>query len=329
MQPLLLSTSVRYFMAVAESGSLSAAALRLHVAVSAVSRQVAKLEDLFGCALFERHTRGMEPTDAGQRLVVFARRVQLDADRVIEEVRGVALDGPGVVRVGCVEGLSSGFMPEVMASFRKQFPATAVHLKVAAPDEVSHLLRQGEVEVALKYCVAPEAGLQSVHQQHSPVVALVAPEHLLARRRTVDARELVRHALAVPPAGHTVRTAFDLCCSQHGLQYTPAFTGNAASTMALAAQGHAVMLGGQLGSEHLVREGQLRAVRVVEEAMQARTMHVLVLQDRSLPRRAAAFVDHLVAAIERAGRPRAARGVATGAKTTRPTSRAAHRKSMR
>ena len=52
MQPLLLSTSVRYFMAVAEARSLSAAALRLHVAVSAVSRLVAKLEDLFGCALF-------------------------------------------------------------------------------------------------------------------------------------------------------------------------------------------------------------------------------------------------------------------------------------
>lgn len=303
MKPLLLSTSVRYFMAVAESGSLSAAALRLHVAVSAVSRQVAKLEDMFECQLFDRNAKGVTLTAAGERLLVFSRLIQHDSDRVIEEVRGIAADGVGVVRVGCVEGLSVGFMPGVMASFRQRFPGMSVHLHVATPDDVSRLLRQGEIDVALKYCVAPEQSLISCYQHMSPIMAFVAPAHPLARLRKLTARELVQHPLAVPEQGNTVRTAFDLCCSEQGLSYAPAFTGNAASTMALASQGDAILLSGQLGAAHLVRAGQLVAIRVDEDIMRARAMHVLLLQGRTLPRTANAFVEHLVSAIQRAVKP--------------------------
>jgi len=284
---------------VAESRSISAAAERLHVAVSAVSRQITKLEGAFECALFDRTTKGVELTPAGERLASFVRLIRQDEDHIIEEVRGAAINGSGVVRVGCVEGLSSGFMPAVMSGFRRKFPNISISLHVAAPGEISRMLRQGEVDVVLKYCTAPEPGLESVFSCLSPIMALVAPSHELARSRKVQARDLVRYPLAVPVVGNTVRAAFDLCCSQHGITYTPAFTGNAASMAALAVQGDAVMLGGQLGAAHLINAAQLKAIKIDEKPMQTRLIHVLLLQGRTLPKMGNAFVEHLIAATQR------------------------------
>jgi len=61
MKTSFFSTQIRYFLEVARTGSVSQAAGQLHVAASAVSRQIAKLEDQLGCALFERRARGMVP----------------------------------------------------------------------------------------------------------------------------------------------------------------------------------------------------------------------------------------------------------------------------
>jgi DNA-binding transcriptional LysR family regulator len=303
MQPLLISTGVRYFLVVAECESLSAAAEKLHVAVSAISRQIAKLEDVFGCTLFDRHARGVQLTDAGERLAKFARAVRLDADRVIEDVRGVALHGSGVVRVGAVEGLANGFMPHVMAEFRHRHPNAAVHLRVDAPAEISRLLQLGEIDVAIKYSVAPELGLDVVHQQDAPIVALVGPRHVLGRRKSVQVAELVKQPLGMPHQRNTVRTAFELCCAQQGLHYVPAFTGNASCLAELAVQGHAVTLGGHVGSARLIHEGHLRAIAIDDVLMTLRTMAVLVLKGRTLPSTATAFVEHLISCVKLASAP--------------------------
>lgn len=299
MTPTLLSTGIRYFIVVAESRSLSAAAERLHVAVSAVSRQISKLEDMCGCALIDRTTRGVELTPAGERLARFAKLIRHDEAHILEEVRGAAVHGTGVVRVGGVEGLSNDFLPSVMREFRKKFQDVSLELHVAAPNEVSQMLRQGDVDVVLKYCTVPELGLESVYTHASPIMALMAKTHPLANFRKLKAKQLVHHALAMPNVGNTVRTAFDLCCSQQGLEYTPAFTGNAAGMTMLAVQGDAIMLSGQLGVAHMIKAKQLRAIRIEEENLQSRSIQVLLLHGRTLPRIADAFVRDLIDAVKR------------------------------
>ncbi|MFX7732108.1 LysR family transcriptional regulator, partial [Acinetobacter baumannii] len=71
------------------TGSLTAAAERLHVAVSAVSRQIAKMEEETGVPLFERRARGMVLTPAGEVLMAFARRNLLEVEQVMAEVKGL------------------------------------------------------------------------------------------------------------------------------------------------------------------------------------------------------------------------------------------------
>ena len=96
MRPhLLQDTTLRYFLAVAQSGSLTEASARLHVAASALSRQIAGLEAQLGTPLFERHPRGMVLTAAGEILRAHARRAELDALRALEDI-------------GALQGLRAG-----------------------------------------------------------------------------------------------------------------------------------------------------------------------------------------------------------------------------
>lgn len=82
--------AVRYFVEVARTGSISDASARLHVAVSAISRQIARLEGELGVALFERRPRGMSLSEAGERLLAYAQRSLLEAEHVMKEIGGLA-----------------------------------------------------------------------------------------------------------------------------------------------------------------------------------------------------------------------------------------------
>jgi DNA-binding transcriptional LysR family regulator len=75
----MISLGLRYFLEVARCGSIAGAAAAQHVAASAVSRQIAKLEDGLGIALFERQARGMELSEAGRQLAAYANAAALEA----------------------------------------------------------------------------------------------------------------------------------------------------------------------------------------------------------------------------------------------------------
>lgn len=290
----LLGTAARYFLEVARTGSVSQAAEQLHVAASAVSRQIAKLEDSLGCALFERQARGMALSSAGERLAAHVRTATLEAERAIDEVKGLGGQRASRMRIACTEGLACGFMAEVMAGFRAAHPQCAIHLQVGAPDAVSRWLLRGEADLGLKFAVAPEHGLKVEHQQAAPIMALASPGHALARRREVAPAELVQHPLALPEAGTTVRQMLDLCCSLQGLQYRVAYTGNYATLLTLAAHGEVLTLSAFVSAAHAVRAGAVVAVGVDAPQLRQRSLQLLSLQGQTLGPLVQQMRDHLV-----------------------------------
>ena len=298
----LLSTATRYFLEVARSGSVTEAARQVHVAPSAVSRQVAKLEESMGCALFERQARGMVLTEAGERLAAWVRGTMQETERLAHDVRGLGDERASRIHVACTEGFSAGFMPEAMASFRARHPQARIYLQVGSPDDVSRWLLRGEAAIGLKFAVGLEKGLQIEHSQPAPVMALMAPSHPLSRKRSLTLAELVRHPLALPDADTTVRQALDLCCSLQGLQYQVIYSGNFAALLALAVKGEAPTLSSYLSAAHAVAAGTVVAVKVTEPAFEQRSVQLLCLEGRTLDLLARGFADHLIAAMRAARR---------------------------
>lgn len=314
MRVSFFSTQMRYFAAVVQAGSVSQAALHLHVAASAVSRQIAKLEDTLGVVLFERRQRGMVPTAAGERLMSHLRAGMDDAERVIEAIRGLAGEAARRVRLACTEGFATGFVPAAVTGFRQLHPEVQFELHVAAPDEVSRLLLRGEVDLALKYCAAPETGVQVLHGTLAPLLAVMSPAHPLARKRVVRLAEVVAYPLAVGSPGVTARQLLDLACSMQGLHYRASVVSNFSSALLPLMHGHDVVLSGYLSAAHLIADGRVVAVPFADTQMHQRRAQLMSLQPRdALSAMVQAFAGFLTRRIELHGRRRLGRRAAASA----------------
>lgn len=302
-----LSIPLRHFMEVAHCGSVNQAASRLFVAPSAVSRQIGKLEDALGTALFERHARGMTLTASGQRLAAHLRNAVLDAEQVLDQVRDLGELDAGRIRVACTEGFAPHFMTMVMRDFQSAHAGSRIELYVGSPDEVSTLLSRGEADVVLKYVVAPEPGLRVEHSATAPVFAVMRPEHPLARQRTLQVADVVGYPLMVGSRGVTTRQLFDQACSVQALQYRPVFVSNFSSVLLSLLHATDVLLSGRLTVLHLIEEGTVVARPFADAPLQQRRLQVLSLEGRTLPPLTQTFVRHLVKCIARANGGKAGR----------------------
>ena len=118
----ILSTSFRYFLAVADSGSIRAAAKELNIASSAVSRQIGALEQILGIQLFDRIGRGLKLSDAGGLLLRNIRAALSgygDVVTALDALRGLTR---GRIKVATVESISVGVLPDLLTAFWQELP---------------------------------------------------------------------------------------------------------------------------------------------------------------------------------------------------------------
>lgn len=314
----LLSLPLRYFLEVARTGSVNQAAQRLHVAASAVSRQLGKLEDSLGVVLFERHARGMLLTPAGTRLLAHANAHDTQAGELLEQLQGLAAQDALRVRLACTEGFAAGFLPLVMSDFRLAHPAVQLQLQVVLPQDVSALVLRGEVDLALKYSVAPEKGLQVLHSAIAPIYAVMPVHHPLARQRSVRVADVVRYPLLLGASSITGRQLFDLSCAVQGLHYAPSVESNFSSALLPLLRGHDVALASYLTAARWVEAGVLVARPFDEAQLQQRRLQVLAAQGREPSVLVQQFTQALVASIEQYGKRKVGRRKSVAAAQDKP-----------
>lgn len=140
---------LRVFAAVAEAGSLSAAARKLHLSQSALSQTILSLEHQFGVQLFRRHSTGVTVTRAGTVLLGEARALIAQHDRVLAVVAGRAAAGSGLLRMGVPLELPADLLPRALAELAAAFPQTRVDISHASSAGQLTALQAGELDVAL------------------------------------------------------------------------------------------------------------------------------------------------------------------------------------
>ena len=140
----------RYFIAVAESGSVASASRMLDIAQSALTKSLIELEAEQGSALFERSSKGMTLTPQGHRFLVSARKVigsVADALRLHAGEAASALSG--VLSVGVTSLVAGYYLSELLSRFRRACPVVQVFVTEDAPRFLEHLLINGELDVAI------------------------------------------------------------------------------------------------------------------------------------------------------------------------------------
>ncbi|NMC22995.1 MAG: LysR family transcriptional regulator [Serratia sp.] len=224
------STEIRYFLAVANSGSLSAASKQLFVAVSAISRQIQRLEERIGAPLFERHARGMVLNDAGQILENHVRKSMMDMEHAIAEIQGLNAVRRTVIRMACTDGLAFDLLPQLFSRFRLINPGVMFYLNVGTAAEVSEMIHSGEVELALQFSLVAERGVDVMASFPAPVRMVMRQDHPLAEG-DLQLTDLHPYPLAMNEQGSTIRQLFDLSCRMSGIFLEPAVSCNRFSTL--------------------------------------------------------------------------------------------------
>jgi DNA-binding transcriptional LysR family regulator len=203
-------TSHRYFLAVAETGSVRRAAEQAHISPSAISRQVQLLEHAFQAPLFERTQAGMVLTEEGRIVAEQMRNSQRDMEIArarIDELHGLVR---GCVSLASIEGVMAAWLLPAMERFRARHPGVRFEAHVTGSEQVLRLVQDDAVDLGV--ALAPDGrdpDLQIVHRFATRYVVAVAPGHALAARRSIALNTLASQPLALLDARFETRRWLD------------------------------------------------------------------------------------------------------------------------
>lgn len=181
---------LRYFVAVAEEGSLTVAAeRRLHTAQPSLSRQLRDLEQEVGATLFIRSARGVALTPAGQAFLEHARRaLQSAADAVAAARRAARPSKPGFA-VGFLTGQEVDWLSHVTHLLRGQLKDIDFRVMSDFSPEIGAAIQRGEID--LGFCrVEPQPDVTYKVIAHEPILVVLPRDHPLAARSAIDVRDI-------------------------------------------------------------------------------------------------------------------------------------------
>jgi LysR family nitrogen assimilation transcriptional regulator len=203
---------LRYFTAIVEQGSFSKAALKLRVAQPALSQHLRHMEDELGVALLHRGTRGVQPTEAGERLLTKARIILAEFAELRDSVRGEQAAPAGEVRIGLPGTVSEQFSVPLIEATQERFPDVRIRVAEAMSGFVLDWLRKGEVDLAVIYSTSDPKGL-GIHHVLTEELCLFGVSALTALKTPAGQAVTLTQAagldLILPGPGHGLRDQID------------------------------------------------------------------------------------------------------------------------
>ncbi|HBJ67107.1 LysR family transcriptional regulator [Alcaligenes nematophilus] len=283
----------KYFLAVMKTGSLAAASARLHIAPSAISRQISLLEESIGVALFERRRRGMVLTAAGQALAEHALRVRLEEEAIVQSLRQNDYAQAHLIRVAATEGLARYFLPMVMAEFSNRTPLARFVLKVSSPNDCVDMVRNGEVDIGAIFSTAPVPDVEVNYSCRSPIFAVMQAQHPLATASKLSLNELQPYPIVMPGEELTQKQLFNHVCQMEKLVFNEVFTCNYSGVLhEFVRRTNAIALGASISHRSSLDHG-LKIVPVRDSRLD-RDLQILSMAKRVLPQSVSDFLKALI-----------------------------------
>ncbi len=289
--------ALRYFLAVIRTGSIRAAAETLHVAASAISRQIAEMEAKCGSVLLERLPRGVAPTDAGR---IVAEHAQLQADEALrladrlKRLRGVR---EGTVRLCCGAGFLPDLLDNGLAGFSAAHPGIAYSVALDTTSGILGAVAAGEADIGLAYNPPAHPDIRSASLSRQPVAAIVPPGHKLAASpRPVPLRLFAAEPAALLPPDHGIRQLLGRVEADEGFRLTGRLeTGSFELQRRFVMAGMGIAFLPEFAATLELRAGLLAALPLADPSLSQATTHLLIRAGRRLPEAVDGLVTWLTA----------------------------------
>ncbi|MGX1852794.1 LysR family transcriptional regulator [Streptomyces sp. NBC_01456] len=216
---------MRYVVAVAETGGFTRAAERCRVVQSALSHQIARLEKELGARLFDRTSRSVRLTAAGEAFLPVARQTLQSAERARAEVAAATGEVRGRLAVGAISTVGAVDLARELGDFHARYPQVQISLLMDMTEPLVEKVREGALDVAFIGMVptARTTGVREKELARGELVAVVPPDHPLAGREWTTLARVARENFVDYMAGSAARRQRDDAFRAAGLDSEVAF----------------------------------------------------------------------------------------------------------
>lgn len=209
---------LNYFVQVVEKGSISRAAVFLHIAQPALSRQITVLEVELKQRLLVRNGRGVTTTLAGERLLNHARTILQLFDRASEDMENARLGRVGSLAIGMPSSLSSAISTELISTLYAELPEAKVHILNGRSTQIQEWILSGRLDMAVLFD-APNSPMLEVHELFEEKLHFYEQSSAGAANETgpdITLAELAEQPLIITSRPNRVRELLENALSRHG-----------------------------------------------------------------------------------------------------------------
>jgi len=230
--PTLDDRRVRYLFEAVLAGSIRAAADKLDMNPSVVSRQIAQLESELVITLLERHGRGVKATQAGAVLVDYYRQHAAHQDDALAKLQAIRGLDAGHVDVVLGEGFVSDLMDAPLANFCRRYPGITFTLHLAGSNDIQRFVEEDLAHIGLIYNPPAMPGIRSQAAITQPMCAIVAPGHpIAARARLTALADLTDWPVALMHGSYGTRQIIQMAEQQEKIRLHPKLVTNSISVI--------------------------------------------------------------------------------------------------
>lgn len=290
---------LRYFVAVARSGSIRKASEELHVATSAISRQIKKIEEEFGAQLLERHPNGLRLTAAGAEVLRHAQKTLREYELLRSDIGAMQGKKTGRVRIACLESLTVDFLPRQVSTFHRLHPAVSFYIQTAGHGQVIDCVADGDADIGLTFDLARPDDTDIVFSAPMPLVACVGRNHALAKNKRVSLLECAEFNLLLQFDTEPIRSLVEIELSIFQRTGRPFVVSNSQGMLKpFIESGEGIAFFTPLALMNEIKVGDIIAIPLASSSLQNLQIGILVHKRRQLTQAAVAFIETLSRALQ-------------------------------
>ena len=285
---------LREFLVVAHEGSIRRAAERLNVVPSAISRKIAEAEARLGVPLFERSSKGVKLTEAGEMMREHAQHVRDEQTYLLDQI-GHYQDGRSqIVRIATGEGFASDLMENGLLALTRDHPHLRFIIDHAGTDELQRRVIEGQCDIGIAYNPLMTEATRSLAHSRQSLCGLVPSHSPLAGRSSVTLAEMLEQPVAMLNAGYAIRHLVGQAAADRGLALrVQVETASISLLLRYVCAGVGVSFLPRFSATNQAERGDLAILDIEETSLQQVSTHLMVRARRRLPKSVALVASFL------------------------------------
>jgi DNA-binding transcriptional LysR family regulator len=284
---------LRLFLALAETGSFSRAADVCHISQPALWIHIKNLEQEFRYPLVDRLPRGIALTEAGKLVLDYSKKIFALVDEMQTSVREIAGLQRGRLLIGASTTPGIYILPDALGRFKSKYPQIELEMRIGNTQQVEEWVANRELILGIIGEKPERKELRSEVYLKDTLVAIVRPDHRLAKKKTISVRTLSEEPFITREEGSNTRKTYEDAFEKHGVKLQIAMElGSTESIKRAVAAKLGISIVSPFTIQWEVKNRQLVALKIRETGFE-REFHLIFHQNRQVPALVQAFVEIL------------------------------------